>query len=324
MDLSHLRAAQPQLLLEAVEGINRVRDALTNLGDRLRTAVRVPLAAGTWTGEASTAAERHVGRVEKDLADMIDTVGRVGNGVMRFADALVDAQSLVAKADAIAARQRLQIGDDGSIHFPSFATPSSDAEQISMRAAAEEAHRILGSALAIAAEADSACAGVLTSAGPLAGALGAAVGSALAAGPSGGDGAGGGEGGPWNTLTGLFDDRSRDFDDSALGHLVEGWTDDDRSIWERAWLDQDGPLDPFGELEPWEEELLDEAFGTTPDELFGSEVVETAHEDGVAAGIGEWWDQSWEDVTNVPDRIREGWNDFTDDPVGTVTGLFRG
>jgi hypothetical protein len=324
MDLAQLRVAEPGRVFRAAEQLNRITDGLQDAADRVNATVRRPLADGAWSGTASTAALAHIDRIGKDLAGTVETLGQTGQQVRRFADALADAKALVARADDIAGAARLTVGADGSITFPTSATPLTEAEVQGLKAAGEEANRLLGKALKMAADADAACAGALATAVGAGEAAGAAVGSILTA---TGSPDGGGDG-LWDRVTGAFDDPERDFDDSMLGSLVEQVSEGD-SIWEQLGLDPDQGGFDIGNMTPLEEEAFDEVFDASPDELLGEEVVDTISEEGVWAGVEEWWDQSWEDTANVPDRISEGWDDlteglgdFADDPVGTIGGLF--
>jgi hypothetical protein len=324
MDLAQLRVAEPGRVFRAAESIGRIADGLRDAANGVNATIRRPLADGVWSGTASTAALAHIDRVGEDLAGTVETLGQTGQQVRRFAEALADAKALLARADDIAGAARLTIGADGSVTFPTFATPLTETEAQDLKAAGEEAHRLLGKALTMAADADAACAGALATAAGAGEAAGAAAGSMLAA---TGSSDGGGDG-LWDRVTGAFDDPERDFDDSMLGSVIEQVSEGD-SIWEQLGFDPDqGGLD-IGNMTPLEEEAFDETFGASPDELLGEEVVDTISEDGVWAGVEQWWDQSWEGAANVPDRISEGWDDlteglgdFADDPVGTIGGLF--
>jgi hypothetical protein len=320
MDLAQLRAADPARVFRAAERIARIRDGLKDAADRVNATVRQPIADGAWSGTASTAALGHIDKVGKELADATGVVGQAGQESRRFADTLADAKALVARADDIAGAARFTIGKDGSITFPTFDTPLTEAEAQSLKAAGEEAHGLLSKALTITAQADAACASALAHPRGLGETVGAAMGSILAPaeGSPYGDGGGGGNGDSLGDRLGaLFDDPDVDFDESLLGDILDG----------DVWTDPDGFH--LGDMSPMEEVAFDEVFGGSPDELLGEEVVDTVEEEGVWAGVEEWWDQSWEDTANIPDRMGEAWDDvtggledFADDPVGTIGGLF--
>jgi uncharacterized protein YukE len=311
MDLVQLRAAQPERVFRAAEGINRIRDGLKDAAERIQATVRQPLAAGAWSGAASTAALAHFDRVGQEVAGSVETLGQAGKGVMRFADALADAKAMVARADDIAAVARLTVGQDGSITFPTFTTPLSDAEAQSLKAAGEEAHQLLGKALTIAADADAACAGALAAASGASEATGAAMGSILtAAAPSSG---GGGDGGFWDdlghTAGTLFDDPETDFQDETLfGGLFDG------DIW-RDPTDGDGfHIGDMSAEEQWVvEEALDLPDGATLDDLVGEGVIDRIEDGGWREAPGAWWDSNWEAMGNVPEHLGESWDNFTED-----------
>ncbi|HEU5472664.1 MAG TPA: WXG100 family type VII secretion target [Actinophytocola sp.] len=321
MKLADIRAAQPERLAAAAEHLGRIRDGIADAGDRLDTGVAAPL-TGAWQGAAGTAALGHIADVRKELAADLDPVAEAGKAVLQFGDALTEAKRLVADADSVAAGAALRIGEDGSIHFPDFWAQLTAADQETVQSAARTAADLLTKALSVADGADAVCAGVLAAGAiPQQAAKPPPQGAGKVPGEDGG-------GGLWGSVTGAVGDfltfEGTDFDNSMMGDVWGGWTDSDRSIMERIWLDDDGAMDPF-DLEPWEEEAFGETpLEASPTELFGEDAVQAAHEDGIAAGVDEWWDDSWEDIGNVPDRISDGVGDFVDDPLGTVGGWMSG
>lgn len=320
MDLSHLRAARPDLLSSGFVRVGQIRDGLAEAGNRLRVDVGGSLAEG-WEGQASQAAQAHIERVQEELARTAERVTEAGRGLARFADAVAEAQELLASADNIAARARLTIGKDGSISFPASSSPLSEADERAMRSAAGEAHDLVSRAVAVASKADAECATAL-----------AAVGVSEPK-PDGIESAG-------RALPGLIPSTGDEGgDDSTFGSLWEHWTDSDLSIWERVWTDPTGGTDWFGDLEQWEEDWISESpIGATPDELFGEEVVDRVHEEGLAALPDAMWDDWYESATELPGDLRDDWDnmwedagglvedvggglsDLADDPMGTVGG----
>jgi hypothetical protein len=58
------------------------------------------------------------------------------------------------------------------------------------------------------------------------------------------------------------------------------------------------------------------------DELFGEDVVDRVHEEGLSSLPDAVWDDFYEGATGIDDKISDGLEDFADDPVGSITGAF--
>ncbi|MGB3437336.1 MAG: hypothetical protein WBA97_01180 [Actinophytocola sp.] len=339
-----MRTAKPEPILSAAERLGRISDGLKDAEERVNTTVRQPLGDDAWRGAASTAALARIDQVGKDVARSGDVVAQTGAQVRKFGDALAEAKVLVARADDMASGARLTIGPDGSVTIPSSQT---EAEAEALKATGAEVHRMLGTAVTMASAADEACAGALAEAAQVGETAGIAMGSPLAT----------------AALTNGGDDRGLDvgnmdhLEEMAVDHVLQASLDDlfgpevvdtisEEGVWAgvNEWWDQSledmtsvpdlsdlFESDGFdiGNMNHAEETVFDYGSGASPDDLFGPEVVDTISEEGVLAGVDEWWDQSWEDMTEIPDGLGNRWDDlsegvehFADDPVGTIGGLF--
>jgi hypothetical protein len=319
MNLSQLRAVQPEQLTASATSFRRAKNMLELAADRVDLEVVNALSDGSWQGTANQAATGHVQRAREQLTEAQTRMGAADKAVWQFAEAVTAAKRTLADAERTAELEQLELGEDGSVGIPALPWPTTEQDQLARQRAAEEAHGWLNQALAAATEADVTCARVLAELDV--GAAGEST--AGGGGAESGDDAteGGGGDGILDQIHGLFYEDGEGFDDSILGHYWDVWTDSDRSIMERIFPTED--IDWFGDLEGWQEDWIRSSpIGNTMEDLLGEDVVERIHEDGLVAAPDAIWDDFYDGVTGTPDRIQDGVEDLIDDPVGTVGGWF--
>ncbi|WP_203909895.1 WXG100 family type VII secretion target [Rhizocola hellebori] len=292
-------------VVEAARQLRRLGDDLRDLDHELQTKVRQPLRAD-WQGPAADAADERLRLTGKEAFTQLDLLATGEDHLLRFADGLTEAQALVKQAESLARRAGLHLETDGSVAFPDGWFFSSDADREPMTKAAGEVAKLLQKAVDVASQADASCAQGLTP-GPL---------LQFWQGASGGDGF-------WDragdTVAGWFE---VDFDSTPLGEAWNDFTEGDREWYERVFVDPDGQLDIFGDMNEGDAAMVDEVIGGSPDEIFGEEVVDRVHDEGLASLPDAMWDDFYEGVTDIDDKISDGWNDFTDDPVGSLGRAF--
>lgn len=314
MDLAQLRAVDADAVRDLARDLRQHSAELADLGDSLHAKVRQPL-RHEWHGRAAEAADERISTTAKQVVTQVEQLGTAESELRRFAEVVDSAQDLVKQADQLAARSGLSIASDGSVDLPDGLFFSDDPGREALLQSGREVADLLQRAVNIASSADEACdRGLapfdLVERWP---------------GQGQGDGAGGGDGdgGFWDRAGDLVGDAfGMDFENSPVGEAWGDFTEGDRSVFERVFVDPDGPLDIFGDLNEADEHVVSETIGGTPDEIFGEEVVDRVHDEGLASLPDAMWDDFYEGVTDIDDRISDGWDDFTDDPVGSVGRAF--
>lgn len=309
MDLPQIRAADPDAVSGAARELRRLADRLTDVEGEIQARVRQPLQRD-WQGAAASAADGRLATAAKHVIAELDRLNTLEQQLMRFGGGVAEAQDLVKRADNLAGRSDLTIEADGAVSFPGFLTMFDERERESRTQAAREVAALLQQAVDTASEAESGCIKTLLPNGSI-------ISSDVEVlDEDGGDGF-------WDrageVAGGLFD---VDFDNSMVGEWWQDFNEGDRSLLERVFVDPDGQLDIFGDMNEADAAMVGEVLGGSPDEIFGEEVVDRVHDEGLASLPDAMWDDFYGDVTSIDDRISDGWDDLTDDPVGTIAGAF--
>ncbi|HZM79859.1 MAG TPA: WXG100 family type VII secretion target [Candidatus Limnocylindrales bacterium] len=310
MELAQIRAANPDAVSEAARQLRRLKDRLSDVESDVQARVRQVLQR-EWQGPAASAADERLAATARQAVAELDQLETLGRQLMRFADGIAEAQDLVRQADRLASGADLTIKSSGAVEFPGTFIVSDDDEREALTHAAREVAALLQRAVDTASQADTGCAQSLLPNG-----------SILSDGPAQTYDEGGGDG-FWDrardTVGGWFE---VDFDNSIVGEWWQDFNEGDRSLLERLFIDPDGPLDIFGDMNAADSAVVEEVLGGTVEEIFGEDVVDRVHEEGLGSLPDAMWDDFYEGVTSIDDKVSDGLEDLVDDPVGTIAGAF--
>lgn len=164
LNLTTIRAANPDLLGEALLEFGELHTAIADYIRQLNERVRVPLTDGSWNGEANEAAITRLDAILQrwqHAADRIydvESAMRSSRTVTGFVDTLENAQAALEEYDRQAAQYGLAIDADGSVHQ---AGPT-EADGFEALVLKEELEDRLGQMRRTVTRVDAACATVLT------------------------------------------------------------------------------------------------------------------------------------------------------------------
>jgi hypothetical protein len=158
VNLTQLRAAQPDVLSTAAEQSKRLSNALEESADRIRTQVRRPLADGSWQGTANASALAFIDRLLQRWDEATARMTEVSKAVWRFADAVELAQTKLDQIERTAAGAGLGLQADGGVQLPPEAWFADDSEEV--MATAQQVYQALTEVLTDVTQADVDCAAV--------------------------------------------------------------------------------------------------------------------------------------------------------------------
>lgn len=157
LTIARLRAWAPQLLEDAAADLRSIREQVGDASAELRLTVRM-LESG-WEGPASEAAAASIhtqATTADDLEEILNLARRV---TLALADAITEAQSLLAEADRVAAAYGLDVHERGSIVHGEALTAEGRHPAVH-----ERVEDLVRRALAVAREADADAARALRAA----------------------------------------------------------------------------------------------------------------------------------------------------------------
>ena len=148
LNVTTLRGWEPSALDNAADEVDAVRRRLDDVSAGLRPMTRLG-AAGTWTGDAASAAAGSIAATRNKVDDLVEALLLVRRSLRAACDALTAAQSLLLRADVLAAEHGLAVSAQGWVTFRGDPVAEADAMY-----AARSAERMATQALQAAWEAD--------------------------------------------------------------------------------------------------------------------------------------------------------------------------